>query len=36
MFTLENQYIELTIRAEFSVANLNKASNLKPKYSWVL
>ena len=34
MFTLENQYIELTIKAEFSVANLNKASKLKPKYSW--
>lgn len=34
MFTLEDQYIELTVKAEFSVASLKKASKLIPKYSW--
>jgi hypothetical protein len=34
MFNSENQYIELTVRAVFSVADLSKASKLTPDYSW--
>jgi hypothetical protein len=34
MFDSENQYIELTIEAVFSVANLKTASKLTPEYSW--
>lgn len=34
MFDSKDQYIELTVKAVFSVADLQKASKLTPEYSW--